>query len=586
MQQNTLRNIKRIIFAILAVLLVAVLLLSVTTHNTVNKIRASGEYTVVENVTYTQRVDSDAPIGTVDEYQFTLDTVEHAETLAFYTTHHNVAVYLAGECVYQVMDASDVFRTVGGVWAMIPLYASDAGKEVRVELSPLYRTYQMEMPDFLLGSELAIYQKALVQALPELLLSLCAVIVGLFLFCVAIYYSAKRNAMFRFYAISLLEISAGVWRFTYGNYAYFLLGSHAVFLYTVSIVVLMLVALAMLNCVEVTEHKKVKTTLQYVSVLYCIVYALQLALQLAGILDLRQTLKITHGTLIFSAIILFASGIVAWFRQAAESVRLLERDYSWLLGVGVILDLLLYYFSAFSFGVLFTLAAILCFSMLEGIKFFISYTKQEHALQEMETQLALSRTTTMMSQIRSHFVFNILNAISGMCKYDPEKADDTIIRFARYLRSNIDIMENDRNIPFTTDLQQLEDYVLLEQVRFGDKIEFYTDIEIDQFMIPPLILQPVVENAIKHGVSKKPTSGTVILRTRDMGEHIVITIEDDGVGFDKTELEKETSVGLKNIRFRLQHLVHGTLEIESTPGKGTTVTITIPKETKLCTSFM
>lgn len=190
----------------------------------------------------------------------------------------------------------------------------------------------------------------------------------------------------------------------------------------------------------------------------------------------------------------------------------------------------------------------------------------------------LSRTTTMMSQIRSHFVFNLLNAISGMCKYNPEKADDTIVRFSRYLRNNIDIMENDKNIPFTTDIQQLEDYVVLEQVRFGDKIEFYTDTEVTDFMIPPLILQPVVENAIKHGVSQKTGNGTIILKTWETKSHVMITIEDDGIGFDISELEKEKSVGIRNIRFRLKHLADGDMKIESEIGKGTVVTISIPKK--------
>lgn len=240
-------------------------------------------------------------------------------------------------------------------------------------------------------------------------------------------------------------------------------------------------------------------------------------------------------------------------------------------------DLILYYFAESSAGMLCTLGAILWSSIMEGIRLLLSYTEQKIALEEMKTQLTLSRTTTMMSQIRSHFVFNLLNAISGMCKYDPEKADATVVRFARYLRNNIDIMEDDKNIPFTTDLRQLEDYVALEQVRFGDKVEFYTDIEADQFMIPPLILQPVVENAIKHGVSKKLTNGTIILRTRDKGGYVEITVEDDGVGFSKEELKKEKSVGLRNIQFRLEHLVNGTFDIASEVGKGTVVTITIPK---------
>lgn len=172
----------------------------------------------------------------------------------------------------------------------------------------------------------------------------------------------------------------------------------------------------------------------------------------------------------------------------------------------------------------------------------------------------------------------MLNAISGLCKYDPEKADETVVRFARYLRNNINVMEKNGNIPFRTDLQQLEDYVALEQVRFGDKIELYTDIEYDDFMIPQLILQPVVENAIKHGLSKKQGVGSIILRTRDEGNQIVIIVEDDGVGFDMEELKKETSVGIRNIRFRLEHLVGGKMNMLSEIGKGTTVTITIPKE--------
>ena len=335
----------------------------------------------------------------------------------------------------------------------------------------------------------------------------------------------------------------------------------------------MLVALAMLNCVELSEGQEGHKAIRVCSLIYCVVFVGQFLLQLAGVLDLRQMLKATHAAIIVSAAALCFSGVSAWIRRLRRSDRTAGGNYSLLLGIGAITDLLLHYFAETSVGMLFTLGAILCYSMLEGIRMLIRYTEQKNELEEMHTQLTLSRTTTMMSQIRSHFVFNILNAISGMCKYDPEKADDTVVRFARYLRNNIDIMEDDKNIPFAADLRQLEDYVMLEQVRFGDKLEFYTDVETDQFMIPPLILQPVVENAIKHGISKKQSDGTIILRTRDAGENIVITVEDDGVGFDTQELSKEKSVGLKNIRFRLHHLVNGTLDIASEEGKGT-ITLT------------
>lgn len=380
----------------------------------------------------------------------------------------------------------------------------------------------------------------------------------------------------RLYALGSMAISAGIWRISYDRISYFLMPDKAVTIYTLSIISLMAVALSMLNSLDL--GKKGRSFARIGSCVYCVIYIVQLVLQALGVADLRRTLKIIHITIIISAVAFVVSGILR--KLAPDSKKRGDENFGWILGVGVVVDLCLYYIDIASFSMIFTLVSILCYTVIEGIDLLFRYVEQKNALEEMEVRLRLSRAGTMMSQIRSHFVFNLLNAISGLCKYDPEKADETVVRFARYLRSNIDIMENDKNIPFSTDLRQLEDYVALEQVRFGDKIEFYTDIETDAFLIPPLILQPVVENAIKHGIGKKQGNGTIILQTRDLGDRVIITVEDDGVGFDMSELDKESSVGLRNIRFRLEHLVNGRIDIKSEIGKGTTVTITIPREVK------
>lgn len=94
-------------------------------------------------------------------------------------------------------------------------------------------------------------------------------------------------------------------------------------------------------------------------------------------------------------------------------------------------------------------------------------------------------------------------------------------------------------------------------------------------------MQPIIENAIRHGLNPKPEGGTVILRTREDEENILIEIQDDGVGFHAEELNKSKSVGLSNVRFRLKNMVNGTMKIDSTPGVGTTVTIAIPRERAL-----
>lgn len=571
-------KIERILFLAVAVVSLLVMVVAGLARKKEKQSRADDAYTIIEQVEYEKIISEDAPTGVINVYTFELPQIVHSDILAFYINHSNIEVYVEGNNVYSLDGINDTFRTSGGTWVKVPLYITDEGKQVQVELYPVYQNYQDKEVDFLIGSEMAIYESILFESLPELFLSLCVILTGAFLVSLALYHTIKRYAGMRLYAVGLLSIFTGIWRITYGRFAYLFLPECTVWLYTLSIISLMIIALAMLNCVELSEDRPIgKKIIQWMSILYCVIYIIQMLLQFLGIYDLREMLIITHVTLIISALVLFVNGISSWISKSLESVRFFRRNYSWILGIGVFADLQLYYFAETSAEMLVTLIMILGFSLLEGIRLLIDFSEQKIRLEEMQNKLKLSRTTTMMSQIRSHFVFNILNAISGMCKYDPEMADDTIVRFARYLRNNIDIMENDKKIPFSVDLRQVEDYVALEQIRFGDKIEFYTDIETDQFMIPPLILQPVVENAIKHGISKKMTNGTIVVRTREMEDHICITVEDDGVGFDMEELDKEKSVGIRNVRFRLEQLVHGHLEITSQPGVGTTATITIPK---------
>lgn len=573
---DTAKKIKWFLCAIVGLLALWVLILAGMSHDYIAASRDKGTYTVVRDVTTARNADNST------EYRFGIGRVLHAETLGFYTSHHAVQVYINDACLYSLTASDDMFDTVGGTWVMIPLYGEDAGCEVRVVLKPLYKNYRTKTPEFMIGSEIALHNATLHRALPTLGLGLCVMFVGFVLIGLAIYHSVKGIATGRLYGLGFMALSAGLWRITYDRAAYLLVEEHTVLVYTVSIISLMAVALSMLNVLGTDE--KGKRMIHLCSWAYCVLYIILLLCQITGIADLRELLKVVHPTIAVSAAAFVGIGAAQWRKPKMQKNK--KNSYGWILGVGVVTDLILYYIGARSFNMIFSLVAILCYSLLEGFQLLFAYVEQQNALQEMELQLRLSRAMTMMSQIRSHFVFNVLNAISGMCKYDPEMADETVIRFARYLRNNIDIMENDRNIPFAVDLRQLEDYVVLEQMRFGDKVEFYTDLETDAFMIPPLILQPIVENAIKHGISKKQGNGTIILRTRETDGRIVITVEDDGVGFDITELDKEQSVGIRNIRFRLEHLVHGTLEIQSKVGEGTIATITIPKEDAVCISSM
>ena len=202
----------------------------------------------------------------------------------------------------------------------------------------------------------------------------------------------------------------------------------------------------------------------------------------------------------------------------------------------------------------------------------------EEKQRELQQELKDRRVSVMMSQIRTHFIFNIMTIISGLCNSDPQKADSALILFARYLRKNIAIMDRDEPIFFNQELQHLEDYVSLEKMRFGEKIKLEKKLEVTDFKLPPLTIQPLVENAIKHGLLTAGKQGTVYLSTKVEDGEIKIIIEDDGIGFETDALKKEDAVGIRNVRYRVENMVGGTLELISTVGKGTKAEIRIPQK--------
>ena len=209
--------------------------------------------------------------------------------------------------------------------------------------------------------------------------------------------------------------------------------------------------------------------------------------------------------------------------------------------------------------------------------------ENEKQLAKAEKQLYESRISVMLSQIQPHFLYNSLNAIRGLCRKDPEQARDAIGSFAEYLRGNMDSLNKREPIPFIRELSHIENYLKLEKFRFGDELKVNYDIKEKNFFIPALSLQPLVENAVKHGICEKENGGTLTLKTYRDGEYIVIEVSDDGIGFDAEKLiseDKERShIGIQNTRERLKQMIGASLTIESLPGKGTVAKIRfIPEE--------
>ena len=198
----------------------------------------------------------------------------------------------------------------------------------------------------------------------------------------------------------------------------------------------------------------------------------------------------------------------------------------------------------------------------------------------LNAELAESRISTMMSQIRPHFIYNTLGSIEQLCELDPKKAGELVHDFAKYLRGNFGELDNPKPIPMSQEMAHVHHYVSIENVRFPD-MTFSFDMNSEDFNIPALTVQPIVENAIKHGLMKLQKGGSIRVVSFETESDYRVCVEDDGVGFDTSLLlDERKHVGLRNIRERLKAMVGGTIEIESTVGVGTKVLIIIPKEAK------
>ena len=198
----------------------------------------------------------------------------------------------------------------------------------------------------------------------------------------------------------------------------------------------------------------------------------------------------------------------------------------------------------------------------------------------LNAELAESRISTMMSQIRPHFIYNTLGSIEQLCKLDPPKAADLVHNFAKYLRGNFGELDNPKPILMSQEMEHVHHYISIENVRFPD-MTFSFEMNSEDFHIPALTVQPIVENAIKHGLMKLPRGGTIRVVSYETDTDYCISVTDDGVGFDTSVLiDGRKHVGLRNIRERLKVMVNGKLEIESSVGVGTKVLVTIPKEVR------
>ncbi len=215
---------------------------------------------------------------------------------------------------------------------------------------------------------------------------------------------------------------------------------------------------------------------------------------------------------------------------------------------------------------------------IEVLFFFVNVQKNIDLAKEEEKNKD-AHIKIMLSQIKPHFIYNALSSISTLISINPEKAETALDGFTEYLRHNLSSLTETKLISFEDELKHIKTYVSLETMRFGGRVNVVYDTRVTDFYVPTLSIQPIVENAIKHGILKKIEGGTVIIKTFETDNNYVVEIKDDGVGFnsDGIDFNGNEHLGLKNICYRIKNC-GGNMTVNSDLDKGTSVVVTFSKQ--------
>ncbi|MNR05829.1 Sensor histidine kinase YpdA [compost metagenome] len=221
---------------------------------------------------------------------------------------------------------------------------------------------------------------------------------------------------------------------------------------------------------------------------------------------------------------------------------------------------------------------------MEGIE-LKSRVKAWIDLKESISERLRMEAAWLQAQIQPHFLFNTLTSIASLSETDTSKMVDLLEQFGNYLRTSFDARNLQSLVPISHELELLRSYLYIEKERFGDRLQVIWEVpEPLSAQIPPLSIQPLAENAVRHGILKRARGGTLTIQIQEIPGEIAIMIKDDGVGMDEAALqtirsgsERNRGVGVQNTDRRLRRLYGRGLEIKSTPEQGTIVTFTIPK---------
>lgn len=444
---------------------------------------------------------------------------------------------------------------------------------------PMNRVSFSDCFSVLLSQSNGKYLQFFFDALPPLLLYLLVCFFGMFFFPVAGFILGKVN--YKYLIFGVLAFTWGLFMMVkdISGYLNMWVTDQSVCL-LISTVSNYLFIIAMILYLKSNLERSINRAIGNVlATIYTILVIVCIVLQFAAVADMFATFTYMFGFTAVCAVVMTVLLIIE-MRSSKKAYYLLV---SWIpLAITLIIDAVNHYihFTDVDFY-FFGISVTMIYQIIRLVMDLRTQYKETIRYQKMQKELYEARVSVMVSQIQPHFMYNTLSSIAMLCKLDPDTAYQATITFSQYLRSNMDSLKQTKLVPFEQELEHLKKYLYIEKLRFGKKLNIEYDIQATDFKLPQLSIQPLAENAVKHGISKKRGGGTLTIATRETDTDYEIIISDDGVGFDPNAPKPDdgrSHIGMENIHRRLKEMCNAEIIIESEVGKGTVATVKLPKE--------
>ena len=509
-------------------------------------------------------------------YTFTLPESESLTTVgarvSFFLRHTVAAYSIDGTSLSNDLAEEEGFhigKTPGSYWVNIPLRPAYAGKTLRVTLTPVYPSVRDETPSFLVITRDALLTMV---ELPQdgllLVLSGLAVAAGLFLALLALALPLDSGDRKRAFYLGAVTVAAGLWKLCGLPILTLVLDYRGLqkelwFAGASGYLLMLVLSLRLLTVIRGDGENRIGQLCFYLSAALA---AALLGLQMLGVLELHE------------ALIPFGVGMAILHVVSLLGKKPSRSELFWLLPffLALIADLCIYYLNgSMQKAPVFLLWMILNLCV-RGVGFVRASILRERLLRRREEELRDEKLRAMLSQMRPHFIYNTLASIYELCREEPAQAMRVIDDFTAYLQANFNAITAAEMIPFSEELRHTKAYLAVETALHGDDLCVDYDLETVAFRLPPLTLQPIVENAVKHGVAPGYCPVHITVRTRIVPEGIRILVENDGAPYDPPA-DREDKGGLENVRERLELMCGGKLVIraadEQNPRRGTLVTV-------------